>query len=217
MAAITAQVNVHAALDADVCCCISSECTDMLYIMSLEDSFQRLFWEQQQKAASLNNSCSMKWRLLIINWCLYLHHLSGKAHDTPWETGCVRLPSKHTLWDYVHGFSSEVDEQLFTVADLSNIQIWCVSEHYSTQQHTYIKASMQGDLLWGWYAHCLNLASKSITHRYKDMLLSLQKYKMNLSSFMKKWRCTYSEVGHLKWSINCVQKCLGQFRCFKDT
>ena len=44
-----------------------------------EGTFQRLFWEQQQKASSLQNSRSMKWHPLFIKWCLYLRHLSGKS------------------------------------------------------------------------------------------------------------------------------------------
>lgn len=43
-----------------------------------EDSFRRIFWEQQRKAASLKNSKSMKWHPLMIKWCLYLRHLSGR-------------------------------------------------------------------------------------------------------------------------------------------
>ena len=42
-----------------------------------------------------------------------------------WNSGCVKLPSQRTLRDYTHyanvtiGFSAEVDQHLFDVADLS--------------------------------------------------------------------------------------------------
>ena len=40
--------------------------------------FKKLFWEQQRKAASLNNTRSMRWHPLMIKWCLYLRHLSSR-------------------------------------------------------------------------------------------------------------------------------------------
>ena len=43
-----------------------------------KDSFRRVFWEQQKKAASFKNAKSMKWHPLMIKWCLYLRHLSGR-------------------------------------------------------------------------------------------------------------------------------------------
>lgn len=39
-----------------------------------EDSFRQLFWNQQLKAASLKNACTMKWHPLMIRWCLSLRH-----------------------------------------------------------------------------------------------------------------------------------------------
>ena len=46
-----------------------------------EDSFERLFWDQQVKASSYKNSKSMKWHPLFIKWCLYLRHLSSKSYE----------------------------------------------------------------------------------------------------------------------------------------
>ena len=37
-----------------------------------DNSFQKLFWKQQMKAASLKNTRSIKWHPLMIKWCLYL-------------------------------------------------------------------------------------------------------------------------------------------------
>ena len=88
-------------------------------------SFQRLFWDQQRKACSLSDKRSMRWHPLIIKWCLYLRHLSGKAYETLRDSGVLKLPSQRTLRDYTHystttfGFSHEVDQHLVDVADLS--------------------------------------------------------------------------------------------------
>jgi len=81
------------------------------------DSFQHLFWDQQIKALSLNDKRSMRWHPLIIKWCLYLRHLSGKAYETLRQSGVLRLPSQRTLRDYTHysttriGFSFEIDQR----------------------------------------------------------------------------------------------------------
>ena len=92
-----------------------------------EGTFQRLFWEQQTTANSLESSKSMRWHPLIIKWCLYLRHLSGnKAFELLHDSGCIKLPSQRTLRDYTHyiksqiGFSSEVDQAIIDAADLSN-------------------------------------------------------------------------------------------------
>lgn len=101
--------------------------TEDVYSAHEEGSFQRLFWEQQNKANSLGNSKSMRWHPLIIKWCLYLRHLSGnKAYELLRDSGCIKLPSQRTLRDYTHyiksqvGFSSDVDHAIVDAADLSN-------------------------------------------------------------------------------------------------
>ena len=93
-----------------------------------ENSFQWLFWEQQQQSLQLKGARSMRWHPLIIKWCLYLRHLSGKAYDTLRSSGYIRLPSQRTLRDYTHyvsvatGFSSAVDQQLMCAADVESVQ-----------------------------------------------------------------------------------------------
>ena len=68
----------------------------------------------------------MRWHPLIIKWCLYLRHLSGKAYETVRSSGCIRLPSQRTLRDYTHyvsaatGFSTAIDKQLAAAADIDN-------------------------------------------------------------------------------------------------
>ena len=91
-----------------------------------EHSFQQVFWKQQRKAAKLKDSRSMRWHPLIIKWCLYLRHVSGRAYETLRSSGCIRLPSQRTLRDYTHyvntsiGFSDEVDIQLALAADVEH-------------------------------------------------------------------------------------------------
>ena len=70
------------------------------------DSFQKLFWEQQKKAALLKNSQSMRWHPLMIKWCIYLKYLSRKVYETIRDSGCVALPSQRTLRDYTHCVNS---------------------------------------------------------------------------------------------------------------
>ena len=87
-------------------------------------SFQRLFWEKQKKAAAKKDLRGIRWHLLMIRFCLYLRHQSGKAYETLRDSGCIRLPSQQTLRDYSHavkaepGFSKEVDFQLTVAANV---------------------------------------------------------------------------------------------------
>ena len=77
-----------------------------------EGSFQRLFWDQQQTALSLKDSRSMKWHPLVIKWCLYLRHLSGKGYELLRKSGCMKLPSQRTLRDYTHYTATTIGFQL---------------------------------------------------------------------------------------------------------
>ena len=89
-----------------------------------EGSFPRICWEVQQQASSLKDMRSMRWHPLMIWWCLYLRHLSGRAYEMVRELGVIKLPSQRTLRDYTYttkakaGFSSDVDEQLMKAAKL---------------------------------------------------------------------------------------------------
>ena len=105
---------------------IASASAKQIHSTHPEDSFKRLFWDQQVKASQYANSKSMKWHPLFIKWCLYLRHLSGKSYELLRSSGCIKLPSQATLRDYTHhipakiGFSAEVDQHLVDVAFLSN-------------------------------------------------------------------------------------------------
>lgn len=81
-------------------------------------SFERIFWDQQMKAHSLQNARSMKWHPLMIRWCIYLRHLSGTAYDTLRASNTIKLPSQRMLRNYTYytssqpGFSASVDKQI---------------------------------------------------------------------------------------------------------
>ena len=93
------------------------------------------------------------WHPLMIKWCLYLRHLSGKAYETLRASGCVKLPSQRTLRDYTHcvnattGFSTAVDQQLMQVAEISKCPEWkkyvvlVIDEMYIKEDLVYDKNS----------------------------------------------------------------------------
>ena len=113
---------------------ISNDNIDLINAMYPEGTFQWTFWDQQTKAASLKNSSSMCWHPLYIN--LYLKHLSSKAYETLRKSDCtcISLPSKRSLWDYTHcfstlsGFSADIDNLLFNATDIANNPL----NHYVT-------------------------------------------------------------------------------------
>ena len=47
-----------------------------------EGSFQHLFWEEHKKAAANKDLRGIHWHPLMIRFCLYLRHQSGKAYET---------------------------------------------------------------------------------------------------------------------------------------
>ena len=65
-----------------------------------EGSFEILFWMNKLNVASKKD----KWRigrdLPMVKWYLYLRHKSSKAYEILRDSGCVSLPSQHTLHDY---------------------------------------------------------------------------------------------------------------------
>lgn len=62
-----------------------------------DDSFQAIFWKQQLEVAKCSNKKGVRWHLLIVKWCLYLHHLSSGAYETFRNSGVIQLPSTRTL------------------------------------------------------------------------------------------------------------------------
>ena len=90
-----------------------------------ENSFQRIFWEEQKKASGLKDKRPMRWHPMFIRWCLYLRHVSSRAYDVLRRSGYIVLPSQRTLRDYTHyasakiGFCDEVDRLLVSSIDFS--------------------------------------------------------------------------------------------------
>ena len=97
---------------------IMKENADLVAATYSENSFPRLFWNQQVKAASQHSAKSMRWHPVMIRWCLYLRHISGKGYNLLRESGCLFLPSPRTLRDYTYynnttiGFSAATDKEL---------------------------------------------------------------------------------------------------------
>ena len=93
-----------------------------------KDSFLYLFW-QQQKEALTKNPKGMRWHPMMIRWCLYLRHQSGKAYNLLCETG-IALPSQRTLRDYTHcfeaatGFIKGADNQLLLASKVLTCEEW---------------------------------------------------------------------------------------------
>ena len=92
-----------------------------------ENSFQRIFWEEQKKASGLKDKRPMRWHPMFIRWCLYLRHVSSRAYDVLRRSGYIVLPSQRTLRDYTHyasakiGFCDEVDRLLGCVLSMSAV------------------------------------------------------------------------------------------------
>ena len=76
-----------------------------------EESFSRLFWDEQLRAASVSNLCQMRWHPLIIKWCLNLKLISSGAYHALRSSGFVKLPSERTLRDYTHCYKEHLGFQ----------------------------------------------------------------------------------------------------------
>ena len=82
-----------------------------------EGSFARLFWDEQFKAATVNNGKQVRWHPMIIKWCLLM---SSSAYHALRSSGFIKLPSERTLRDYTNyfihrtGFQDDVDKQIAT-------------------------------------------------------------------------------------------------------
>lgn len=72
-----------------------------------QNSFSRLFWDEQLKAISAKDTRQMRWHPVLIKWCLNLKLLSSSAYHAMRTSGFLKLPSERTLRDYIHYFSSK--------------------------------------------------------------------------------------------------------------
>ena len=93
------------------------------------NSFQRIFWEQQQQANAAKTAHGRRWHPLMIKWCLYLRHVSSRGYEVLRNSGVISLPSQRTLRDYTHfleaapGFSAGVDQMLMDISKVMSCQV----------------------------------------------------------------------------------------------
>ena len=103
---------------------IVAESSERVKNSHLENTFQRIFWENQERASAVKDARSMRWDPMMIRWCLYLKHLSSSGYELIRQSEVIKLPSQRTLRDYTHhtsassGFSDEVDKQLMQAANI---------------------------------------------------------------------------------------------------
>ena len=109
---------------------IMDENTERVKSDFAENSFQRLFWEQQLKSTKVKDKRQMSWHPMIIKWCLHLKMLSSAAYHAFWTSGFITLPSKRTLRDCTHlarsamGIQSDVNEQLQKAVTVKEGEQW---------------------------------------------------------------------------------------------
>jgi hypothetical protein len=100
------------------------ELTEKVQQENSENSFKRLFWEQQLKACNANDSRQIRWHPAMIKWCLHLKFISSGGYHALRKSKLITLPSERTLRDYSHvipagvGFQTQVDIQLAKEADV---------------------------------------------------------------------------------------------------
>lgn len=103
---------------------IMSEMSKRVHEECVEDSFKRLFWDQQLKAANMKDARQIRWHPAVIKWCLHLKFISSGGYHALRRSGLITLPSERTLRDYTHwiragvGFIPEVDALLVKEANI---------------------------------------------------------------------------------------------------
>ena len=80
---------------------IMNENVDQIRKAYPENSFSRLFWDEQLKAASTKDPRQVRWHPVLIKWCLNLKLLSSSAYHAMRTSGFLKLPSVRTLRDYI--------------------------------------------------------------------------------------------------------------------
>eukprot|EP00794_Sanderia_malayensis_P002206 gene2206-2512_t len=82
-----------------------------------EESFEKLFWEQQQKAFKCEAK-GLRWHPMMIRFALHIHLRFPSAYRALKESGVIKLPCERTLRDYsniIHpkvGFNKETFDDL---------------------------------------------------------------------------------------------------------
>ena len=91
---------------------IMEEMSNDVRKMNPEQSFRRLFWEQQLQAINAKDVRQVRWHPALIKWCLHLKFKSSSAYHALRSTGVLTLPSERTLRDYTHWIKGEVGFQV---------------------------------------------------------------------------------------------------------
>ena len=107
---------------------IMKEMTEDVQKNHADNSFRRLFWQQQLEANQLKDRRQVRWHPAMIRWCLNLKLISSGAYGALRSSGVLVLPSERTLRDYTHwvkaasGFIEAVDKQLMDEAKIKDLQ-----------------------------------------------------------------------------------------------
>ena len=94
------------------------------------NSFPRVFWEQQLKMATTNDSRGHRWHPLKIKWALYLQHKSRSRYRALRSFRLLLSPSPMDPERYIRtvsikasvGFSDKVDMQLMCAPEVANAE-----------------------------------------------------------------------------------------------
>ena len=89
------------------------------------DPLERLFWEQQEQAASVKNARAMRWYPLMIRWCLYLGHIFGKAYEEMHRSGFLKT--------YIEGLHLFYDAKLRNCAEYEKCVILVIDEVHNKE------------------------------------------------------------------------------------
>ena len=95
---------------------IMEEMSDMK--KNREESFKRLFWEEQLQAMNAKDPEQVRWHPALIKWYLHLKFKSLGVYHALRSTGVLTLPSERTLRDYTHwikgdaGFQASINRQI---------------------------------------------------------------------------------------------------------
>ena len=81
---------------------IMTEMTEDVQKNHADNSFRRLFWQQQLEANQLKDRRQVRWHPAMIRWCLNLKLISSGVYGALRSSGVLVLPSEQTLRDYTH-------------------------------------------------------------------------------------------------------------------
>ena len=119
-------VSIDTELEDDLTC-IMRENTEKVRQECPDDTFRRIFWEEQLAVLMKKDKRQIRWHPLMIRWCLNLKLISSAAYHCVRTSGMLNLPSERTLRDYSNyiqtksGYQHEVMEQLCNEAKIETL------------------------------------------------------------------------------------------------